>query len=74
MPEEASGILSGDAIEGGSKRLLQRLDSARGDEIMRLLKDLNKQGMTLIVITHDMAIAKQADRVIQIKDGKLARG
>ena len=30
MLEEASGILSGDAIEGGSKRLLQRLDNARG--------------------------------------------
>lgn len=49
------------------------LDSARGDEIMKLLKDLNKQGITLIVITHDMSIAKQADRVIQIKDGKLVR-
>jgi len=48
------------------------LDSARGDEIMKLLKDLNKQGITLIVITHDMSIAKQADRVIQIKDGKVA--
>jgi putative ABC transport system ATP-binding protein len=50
------------------------LDSARGDEVMQLLKDLNKQGITLLVITHDMAIAKQADRVIQIKDGRIARG
>jgi putative ABC transport system ATP-binding protein len=49
------------------------LDSARGEEIMKLLKDLNKQGITLIVITHDMSIAKQADRIIQIKDGKMAR-
>jgi putative ABC transport system ATP-binding protein len=48
------------------------LDSARGEEIMKLLKDLNKQGITLIVITHDMSIAKQADRIIQIKDGKMA--
>lgn len=47
------------------------LDSARGEEIMKLLKDLNKQGITLIIITHDMSIAKQADRVIQIKDGKM---
>src|SRR4051812_10344952 len=31
VSEEASGILSGDAIEGGSQRLLQRLDRARGD-------------------------------------------
>jgi putative ABC transport system ATP-binding protein len=50
------------------------LDSARGEEIMKLLKDLNKQGITLIVITHDMSIAKQADRVIQIKDGHMVRG
>jgi putative ABC transport system ATP-binding protein len=49
------------------------LDSARGEEVMKLLKDLNKQGMTLIIITHDMSIAKQADRIIQIKDGKVAR-
>jgi putative ABC transport system ATP-binding protein len=50
------------------------LDTARGDEIMKLLKDLNKQGITLIVITHDPSIARQADRTIQIKDGKVARG
>jgi putative ABC transport system ATP-binding protein len=50
------------------------LDSARGEEIMKLLKDLNKQGMTLIVITHDMSIAKQAGRIIQIKDGHMVKG
>jgi len=49
------------------------LDSARGEEIMKLLKDLNKEGITLVVITHDMNIARQADRVIQIKDGRVAR-
>jgi putative ABC transport system ATP-binding protein len=48
------------------------LDSARGEEIMRLLKDLNKQGITLLVITHDMSVAHQAGRVIQIKDGHLS--
>ncbi len=47
------------------------LDSARGEEIMKLLKELNKQGITLLIITHDMSIAHQAGRVIQIKDGKL---
>src|SRR3954449_12966169 len=31
VPEEASGILSGDAVEGGSKRLLQGLEGVRGD-------------------------------------------
>jgi len=47
------------------------LDSARGEEIMRLLKDLNKQGITLMVITHDMSIARQAGRIVQIRDGKI---
>ncbi len=47
------------------------LDSQRGDEIIRLLKDLNKQGITLIIITHDNNIARQAGRIIQIHDGKL---
>lgn len=47
------------------------LDTARGEEIMKLLKDLNKEGITLLVITHDMNIAKQAGRTVQIRDGKL---
>jgi ABC-type lipoprotein export system ATPase subunit len=50
------------------------LDSARGAEIITLLKDLNKQGITLLVITHDESIARQAGRIIQIKDGKMVRG
>jgi len=50
------------------------LDSARGEEIMKLLKDLNKQGITLIIITHDNSIARQAGRIINIKDGKVTRG
>jgi putative ABC transport system ATP-binding protein len=48
------------------------LDSARGEEIMQLLKDLNKQGITLIIITHDVNIARLAGRTIQIKDGHLS--
>lgn len=47
------------------------LDSARGEEIMKLLKGLNKQGITLIIITHDLSIARQAGRVVQIRDGRL---
>lgn len=47
------------------------LDSARGAEIMKLLKDLNKQGMTLLMITHDMNLAREAHRIITIHDGKL---
>jgi putative ABC transport system ATP-binding protein len=47
------------------------LDSARGEEIMKLLHELNKEGITLLIITHDMTIARQASRIIQIHDGKL---
>jgi putative ABC transport system ATP-binding protein len=47
------------------------LDTARGEEILKILKDLNKQGITLIIITHDQHIAAQADRIVRIQDGKL---
>ena len=47
------------------------LDSQKGEEIMEVLKGLNKQGITLIIITHDLSIAKQASRVISIHDGVL---
>lgn len=48
------------------------LDSLRGEEIMKLLKQLNMQGITLIVITHDPNIARQAGRIVQIHDGRLS--
>ena len=47
------------------------LDSARGAEIMQLLRQLNSEGITLIIITHDPQIARQAHRTISIRDGKL---
>ncbi|HKU18920.1 MAG TPA: ABC transporter ATP-binding protein [Candidatus Saccharimonadales bacterium] len=47
------------------------LDSKHGDEIIRLLKSLNKEGITLIIITHDLGIARQAGRIVEIHDGKL---
>ncbi|HUS26157.1 MAG TPA: ABC transporter ATP-binding protein [Nevskiaceae bacterium] len=47
------------------------LDSARGEEIMLVLKGLNKQGITLLIITHDTTIARRAGRIVEIHDGKL---
>ena len=47
------------------------LDSERGREILDLLRRLNTEGITLIVITHDTGIAEAAGRVLHIKDGKL---
>lgn len=48
------------------------LDSVTSRAILELLKELNKQGHTIIIITHDLEVANQAKRVVQIKDGKLA--
>ncbi|KAB7664878.1 ABC transporter ATP-binding protein [Bacillus sp. B1-b2] len=48
------------------------LDSKTGVEVMNLIKELNSQGHTIILITHDLEIARQAKRVIRIQDGVLA--
>lgn len=45
------------------------LDSKSGEEIIRLFKDLNSQGITLIIVTHDQEIADQSKRIIRLKDG-----
>jgi putative ABC transport system ATP-binding protein len=47
------------------------LDSQSGKEVMKILHTLNDQGNTIIIITHDHAIALQAKRTIQIMDGKV---
>lgn len=50
------------------------LDYQTGKSILKLLQDTcRKQGMTVIVITHNSAIAPMADRVIQIKNGKVSK-
>ena len=50
------------------------LDSANSHEIMELLKLSNKKyNQTLVVITHDENIALQADRIIEISDGRITR-
>ncbi len=47
------------------------LDSNSTKEIMQILRELHKEGRTVIIITHDNEIAEQADRVIRISDGKI---
>ena len=45
------------------------LDSKSGDDVMKILHDLNNQGHTIIMVTHDPKLAAQAERVIELKDG-----
>ncbi len=47
------------------------LDSSSGKEILQMLKGLNEQGITVILVTHEESIAKQADRLIRIHDGQI---
>ncbi|AAP95897.1 macrolide ABC transporter permease/ATP-binding protein MacB [[Haemophilus] ducreyi] len=47
------------------------LDSQSSQDVLKILKDLNRKGHTVILITHDLAIAEHADRVICIQDGKI---
>ncbi|OPF52002.1 macrolide ABC transporter ATP-binding protein [Clostridium baratii] len=50
------------------------LDTKTSKEIMELIKDLNKEGRTIVMITHDLNVASQAKRQIRIKDGTLYEG
>ena len=45
------------------------LDSKTGQDVMSIFKDLNKNGQTIILITHEDSIAKQSNRIITIMDG-----
>jgi len=47
------------------------LDSKSGRDVMRILHELNDEGRTVILITHDNEIAEEAERVIRIHDGKI---
>ena len=47
------------------------LDSKTATEIMKLFRELNKNGHTVIIVTHDLEIANQCDRIIEISDGKI---
>jgi ABC-type lipoprotein export system ATPase subunit len=39
--------------------------------VMELLRDLNRDGLTLVLVTHDPAIGKQARRIIRMRDGRI---
>ena len=45
------------------------LDSKTGEDVMKIFKDLNQNGQTIILITHEDSVAKQSNRIITIMDG-----
>ena len=47
------------------------LDSKTGNDVLALLKELNGEGNTIVLITHDNSIAEQAKRIVRIHDGKI---
>jgi len=47
------------------------LDSANGEEVMRLLEQLNESGTTIVMVTHSMAHAERAHRTVNLLDGQL---
>lgn len=80
-PSELSGgqqqrVAIGRAMVSGAKIVLAdeptgALDQKTGEDVMELLKDLNKKGTTVIIITHDPKVAEKCDKILKIKDGKI---
>jgi putative ABC transport system ATP-binding protein len=50
------------------------LDSKTGAEVLELLEGLHRQGRTIVLITHDAAVARRAGRTVRLQDGRLREG
>ncbi len=80
-PNELSGgeqqrVAIARAIAGDPKVILAdeptgNLDTRSGEEVMSIFQDLHDRGITLILVTHDSDIARHAERVISVRDGKI---
>ncbi|MFV9674415.1 MAG: ABC transporter ATP-binding protein [Anaerolineales bacterium] len=50
------------------------LDSAAGHDLMELIRELNlSQGVTFVIVTHDLAVARETSRILVMEDGKIVR-
>lgn len=49
------------------------LDSKTGEEVVKIFEELNKEGKTIIMVTHDPNMAKHADKVYRLKDGMIVK-
>lgn len=47
------------------------LDTHSGNEVLNILKNLHRQGHTVVIVTHDMSIAEHAQRIIELRDGEV---
>ncbi|MDN0109153.1 MacB family efflux pump subunit [Yersinia mollaretii] len=47
------------------------LDTHSGNEVLSILKELHRQGHTVVIVTHDMSIAEHAQRIIELRDGEV---
>ena len=83
-PDQLSGgqcqrVAIARAIVGNPQLLLAdeptgALDTTAGNQIMDIFRELSNQGMTIIMITHEPAIAERADKIYHILDGRLVTG
>ena len=49
------------------------LDTQSGEQILEMLEELNKKGITLAVVTHDPEVARRANRILEMRDGEIVR-
>ena len=47
------------------------LDTKTGEDVLDLLKELNRQGRTILIVTHDLAVARHCPREVYLRDGQI---